>query len=381
MNDPNSNPREALAKEYDAIHNRLFFVQILLVVGLLAAFQFTGASAALANGLTAHFGESLWYVSNAVYTAIAVFGFSACMFPLSYYSSHVLEQHYELSNETFGEWFSDFLKSLMIDLALGTVLFSVVYALLRWMPNWWWLFATGFYIFFAVIISTLAPVIIMPLFHKFEPLEEGNLTQAVRAMMEEAGIKVVGVFKWGLAGKTNTANAAFTGVGRTKRIILGDTLLSGYSQEEILAILAHEVGHYKNRDTLRLMITSSVLALIGFYISHLCLTGLAGALGFAHIYDIAAAPLFLFSLFVFSLVSMPFANLHSRRREFAADAYAIDKMGSADALVSAFEKLADQNLSNKEPSAWAELLLHSHPSITRRIERALGAGKPDTRHE
>jgi STE24 endopeptidase len=363
-------PREVLAKEYDAMHNRLFIIQVLLVVVLLAAFQFSGASAVLANGLAARFGESLWYVTNVVYTVIAVFGFAACMFPLSYYSGHVLEHHYELSNETFGDWFADFVKSLLIDLVLATVLFSVVYALLRWIPGLWWIFATVFYILFAVVISTLAPLVIMPLFHKFEPLEEGDLTEAVRGMMEDAGIKVVGVFKWGLEAKTNTANAAFAGFGRTRRIILGDTLLAGYSQKEILAILAHEVGHYKNRDTLRLMSTSSVLALIGFYVAHLCLTGLSGLLGFDTIYNIGAAPLFIFSLFVFSLVSMPVANMHSRRREFAADAYAIDRMGSPDDLVSAFEKLADQNLSNKEPAAWAEILLHSHPSISRRIERA-----------
>ncbi|MEN7972600.1 MAG: M48 family metallopeptidase [Verrucomicrobiota bacterium] len=370
MDESTQDSRAVLAKEYDAIHNRLFVLQVLFVVALLAAFQFSGASGALADGLMARFGENSWYVVNAIYTAIAVFGFAACMFPLSYYSGHVLERHYELSNETFGDWFADFIKSLLIDLVLASILFSVIYALLRWIPNWWWLFATVFYILFAVVLSTLMPVVIMPLFHKFEPLQEGDLTSAVRKMMEEADIKVVGVFKWGLEARTNTANAAFAGVGRTKRIILGDTLLSGYSQEEILAILAHEVGHYKNRDTLRLMFTSSVLALIGFYVSHLCLTGLSGLLGFSAIYDIGAAPLFIFSLFIFSLVSMPFANLHSRRREFAADAYAIDKMGSPDALVSAFEKLADQNLSNKEPSAWIEFLLHSHPSISRRIERA-----------
>jgi len=380
MDEPTQDPREALAKEYDAIHHRLFILQVLFVIVLLSAFQLTGASATLASGLTARFGESLWYVVNVVYTIIAVFGFAACMFPLSCYSGHVLEHHYELSNETFGDWFADFVKSLLIDLVLATVLFSVIYALLRWIPGWWWLFATIFYILFAVVISTLAPVVIMPLFHKFEPLQEGDLTAAVRKMMEEAGIKVVGIFKWGLEAKTKTANAAFAGIGRTKRIILGDTLLSGYSQEEILAILAHEVGHYKNRDTLRLMFTSSLLALLGFYVSHLCLTGLSGLLGFANIYDIGAAPLFIFSLFVFSLVSMPIANMHSRAREFAADAYAIDKMESADALVSAFEKLADQNLSNKEPAAWAEVLLHSHPSISRRIEHALGTRKPGTRH-
>jgi len=220
------------------------------------------------------------------------------------------------------------------------------------------------------VLSTIAPVVIMPLFHKFEPLQEGELADAVRKMMEDAGIKVVGVFKWGLEEKTSAANAAFAGFGRTKRIILGDTLLAGYSQQEILAILAHEVGHYKNRDTLRLMATSSVLAVLGFYIAHHCLSALVGFYELSGVDNIAAAPVFIFSIFIFSLVSMPFANMHSRRREFAADAYATNKMGSPDALVSALEKLADQNLSNKEPSAWVEFLLHSHPSISRRIDRA-----------
>ena len=364
-----STQREQLAKEYDAVHNRLYLVQLLVVAALLALFQFSGASAALANGLAGRMGEGMWYVTNAVYTLIVIFGFTACLFPFSYYSDHVLEHHYELSHESFGEWFLDFVKSLFIDLLIGVVLFSVIYALLRVTPNWWWLWATAFYVLFAVVLSTLMPVVIMPLFHKFEPLEEGDLTAAVRAMMDEAGIKVVGVFKWGLEEKTSTANAAFAGFGNTKRIILGDTLLSGYSQDEILAILAHEVGHYKNRDAFRLMLTSSVLALIGFYVSHRCLTGLSGLLGFEHIYDIGAAPLFIFSLFVFSLISMPFANMHSRRCEFAADAYAVEKTGTSDTLVSALEKLADQNLSNKEPAAWIEFLLHSHPSTARRIER------------
>ncbi len=364
------NDRDAMAKEYDAIHNKLFVLQIVVLVGLLALYQFSGASAALSKGLTNRFGEGHWYVVNALYTLVSVFGFSACMFPFSYYSGHVLEHHYGLSNETFGDWFADFVKSLLIDMVLATILFSVIYALLRWMPNWWWLAAAVFYILFAVVLSTIAPVVIMPMFHKFEPLQEGELTDAVRKMMDEAGIKVVGVFKWGLEEKTTTANAAFAGIGRTKRIILGDTLLSGYSQEEILAILAHEVGHYKNRDTVRLMVTSSLLALLGFYIAHHCLSALVRVFELGGIDNIAAAPLFIFSLFIFSLVSMPFSNMHSRRREFAADAYAIQKTGSADALVAALEKLADQNLSNKEPSAWIEFLLHSHPSISRRVERA-----------
>ncbi|WP_372805847.1 M48 family metallopeptidase [Pontiella sp.] len=362
--------REAMAKEYDAIHNRLFLLQILVLGLLLAVYQFSGASAALANGLAWRFGENMWWATNAVYTLVSVFGFAAFMSPFGFYGDYVLEQHYGLSNETVGDWLFDFFKSLVIDLVIATILFSVIYAFLRWFPELWWLSASAFYILFAVVLSTIAPVVIMPLFHKFVPLEEGDLSIAVNRMMREAGIEVVGVFKWGLEGKTTTANAAFAGFGKTKRIVLGDTLLSGYSQEEILAILAHEVGHYKNRDSLRLMLTGSLLATAGFYIAHYCLLALTGFFDIPHIYDIGAAPVFIFCLFVFSLVSMPIANLHSRRREFAADAYAVATMGSPDALVSAFEKLADQNLSNKEPARWVELLLHSHPSMARRIERA-----------
>lgn len=362
--------REKMAKEYDAIHNRLFLLQILVLGILLGVYQFSGASAALAKGLTGRFGESLWYVTNAIYTLVSVFGFAAFMSPFSYYSGHVLERHYGLSSETLFDWLADFIRSLLIDLLLATVLFSVIYALLRWIPDWWWLAASIFYIFFVVLLSSIAPVLFIPLFHKFEPLEEGDLTTAVHALMADANITISGVFKWGLDVNPSTANVSILGFGQSKRIVLSDTILVGYTQEEILSIVAIELGHQKSRDTLRLLATSSLLALLGFYIAHHCLIQLTAFFGISTIYDIGAAPIFIFSLFVFSLISMPFANMHSRRRKFAADAYAIKKLGSADALVSAFEKLADHNLANKEPAAWVEFLLHSHPSMARRIDRA-----------
>ena len=359
-----------MAMEYDAIHNRLFILQILVLGILLGVYQFSGASASLARGWAGRFGADLWYVTNAVYTVVSVFGFAAFMSPFSFYSGHVLEQHYGLSDESVLDWIADFIKSLLLDLLLATILFSVIYALLRWIPDWWWFAAAVFYILFAVVISTLAPVIIMPLFHKFEPLDEGELNDTINAMLEDAGIKVLGVFKWGLEHKITTANVVFNGIGKTRRIVLGDTLLSGYTQEEILAIVAQEIGHCKSRDTLRLMLISSLMAVLGFFVAQQCLIHLADFFAIPAIYDIGAAPVFIFSLFVFSLISMPFANFYSRSREFAADAYAIEVLGSPDALVSAFEKLADQNLANKEPAAWVEFLLHSHPSLARRIDRA-----------
>jgi len=379
MTDKHTPTRDEQAREYDAVHNWLFLIEILMIAVLLAVYQFSGASTALADGLYKRFGTSHRFVVNGIYTVVTVFGFAAFMFPLLFYRDYVLEHHYELSNENFGDWLRDFFKSLIIDMIMTVILFEVIYALLYWQPHWWWIFATLFYIFFAIIVSTVAPVLIMPLFHKFEPLEDNELVAAVRKMMEDAGVRLVGIYKWGLEEKTRTANAAFTGFGKTKRIILSDTLLANYTRDEILAILFHEVGHYKNRDMLRLMIVGSFLALVGFYISHLCLAGLSEWMG-RSVADIGTAPFFIFSLFVFSLISMPFANLHSRLREFAADAYAVAKMGSPDALISALEKLADQNLANKDPAPWIEYLLHSHPSISRRIARVRGVtGLPESK--
>lgn len=362
--------RDVMAKEYEGILNRLFLVQILTLGVLLAIYQFSGASAALADGLARRFGDGLWFATNAVYTLVSVFGFAAFMSPFSYYSGHVLERYYKQTDESTGEWLGDFVQSLVIDLVLATILFSVVYGLLRWVPQWWWLAASVFYIFFGIVISSLIPVVIMPMFHAFEPLSEGDLTEAVQKMLDEAGINVTGIFKWGVEDKAISSNVIFTGFGRKKRIVIGDALLGGYTQDEILAIVAHEMGHCKKRDSIRLMITSGLLALIGFFVAHHVLNHLTNVLGVEHVYDIAAAPIFIFSLFVFSLISMPFSNMHSRRREFEADAYAVRVLGSPDALIRSFEKLADSNLANKAPAAWIEFLLHSHPSMARRIERA-----------
>jgi STE24 endopeptidase len=292
------------------------------------------------------------------------------MFPLSLYGDYGVEHRFGLSRQSFGSWLWDFIKSLGIEMVLALLFVEVVYALLRWTPGFWWVWTAVFYILFAVVLTAVAPVLLMPLFYKFEPLEESDLTRAVREFVEKSGLKVLGVFTWGLEEKTVTGNAALTGLGRTRRIILGDTILQGYTKDEIIAVLAHEVGHYKHRDMLRLMAVGTALATVGFYLAHLCLHALVSRLGFAGVDDIGSFPVFIFSLFVFSLLVMPLANGYSRRREFAADTYAVRTIGSADSLVGALVKLADQNLADKEPARWIEVLLHSHPSISRRVRRA-----------
>jgi STE24 endopeptidase len=196
------------------------------------------------------------------------------------------------------------------------------------------------------------------------------LTEAVKAFVEREGLKVLGVYSWGLEAKTTTGNAALTGMGRTRRIVLGDTMIKGYSKEEIIGVLAHEVGHHKHRDLWRLLGVGTVIATVGFYIAHIALQSLVGTFGFEGIADIGSFPIFVFCLFLFALITMPLVNAYSRKREYAADAYAVRAIGAAEPLTSALEKLAEQNLADTEPSSWIEFLLHSHPSISRRVKHA-----------
>ncbi|MBN1670531.1 MAG: M48 family metallopeptidase [Kiritimatiellae bacterium] len=359
---------EELAREYEGIQNKLFALKVLVVpVGLLV-FLLCGASARLAGGLARRFA-SVWLV-NSLYTAVATFGYAAVFFPLEYYQSFVLEKRYGLLRQRFGGWLLDFCKSLLISTAILVVLVDLVYFLFRAAPATWWVWAALFYALFAVVLSNLYPVLIMPLFHRFEPIEDPDLTRLVTGLVRDTGLKLVGIFRWGLSEKTATANAALAGLGNTRRIILADTLLSDYSADEIASIVAHEVGHYVNRDIWKLLAFGTGLAFGGFYATSCVLGPLAVRMGFAALADIGTLPLFVLCMFLFSLVTMPIANAYSRRLELRADGYAIRQTGRPEAFISAMERLASQNLTQKDPPRWIEVLLHSHPSVARRIRHA-----------
>lgn len=361
--------RAERARQYEAIHNRLLGARLLITAVLLALYLFTGASAELAAGLASRFGDHWWW-TNACYLLITFFAFSALMFPFSWFSDYYLEHRYGLSHQSLNGWLSDYAKGLVLELILTTAFLSVIYALLRVWPAWWWVWATAAYVGLSVVLSSIWPVWIMPLFHSFEPLESSDFTEAVETFVEREGLDVLGVYRWGLEEKTETANAALTGIGKTRRIILSDTMIERYSRDEIIAVLAHEVGHFKHKDLWRMIAVGTALAAAGFFVAHLVLSALVAQLGFAHVADIGAFPIFIFALFVFSLISMPLSNGYSRCREYAADAYAVRATGTADHLTRALTKLADQNLADQDPPAWIEWLLHSHPSIKRRVHRA-----------
>lgn len=253
---------------------------------------------------------------------------------------------------------------------LGGLVIEVIYFLLRSIPDWWWLVAAGFMLVFTVVLAQLAPVVIFPLFFKVKALEDPELVDRLMQLTERARTRVNGVYTMALSEKTTAANAAFMGLGRTKRIVLGDTLYQNYTADEIETILAHELGHQVHNDIAWGIAVQSLLILLGFYAANWVLQLGVVWFGLEGVADLAGMPLLALALGVFGLVTMPLDNAYLRWREARADAYALELTRRPDAFVSAMEKLADQNLAEVEPEPWVEWLLYDHPSIGKRIAMA-----------
>ena len=223
---------------------------------------------------------------------------------------------------------------------------------------------------FTAVLTNLGPVLLLPLFYKMVPLEDESLARKLVTLAEKANAKVRGVYRLNLSAKTNAANAALMGLGNTRRIVLGDTLLDRYTVEEVETIFAHELGHHIHGDIPVLIATQSALTLAGLYVSSQVLERFAPSLGFPSITDIATLPLLTLSLGAISLLLMPLGNTVSRWREREADRYALEATDSPRAFRNAMVRLANQNLSDLDPGALVEVLLYDHPAIGKRIKLA-----------
>lgn len=357
--------QQARAKRYEAIHNWVYLVDLLLTVAVLVLFLLSGASTRLADWARSLVANP--WLSVPVYAAVALTASKLVFLPLNFFSDYWLEQHYELSNESLARWLWDECKSLLLTLLLGTVVLDVLYFLLRRAGHWWWLGAGTFFLLFGVVLSTLYPVLILPLFYKLQPLEDEPLRAKLVALAERVGARVLGVYRMAMSEKTKKANAAFAGLGRTKRIILGDTLLDKFTADEIEVVMAHEMAHYQHGDLWKMIGWSSLTTFIGFRICDAVFAVCLHRLGFAVPGDIGAFPLLALCLFGFGLVVMPLNNAFSRACEWAADRTALELTGSREAFIGAMRRLADQNLADLAPHPVIEFLLHDHPSLARRI--------------
>lgn len=282
-----------------------------------------------------------------------------------------LEHRFHLSNQKLGSWIADEVKGWVVGLILGTILAEIVYALMRFSPEHWWIFAwlifIGLYIFFA----QLAPVVLLPIFYKFSPLQNEELKSRLMRLGERAGTRIKGVYEWKLSEKSKKANAALTGLGNTRRIILADTLLQNYSADEIEAVLAHELGHHVHGHILKSIFVEAGVTLVGFWAANWVLQY---ATQTAHMFssrtDFANMPLLVLVSSLLSMVLMPALNAYSRFNERQADLYCWKSVPSVGPFITAMQKLTTQNLSERNPSRLVEILFHSHPSISRRIAAA-----------
>ena len=234
--------------------------------------------------------------------------------PLSYYEGFVLPHRFGQSTQSLKDWIVDQLKGMAVGGPLGLILLELLYFALRATGNLWWLWAAGGLLVFNVLLSNLAPILIMPIFNKFVPLgdEHQELADRLMKLAERANTKVKGVFKFDMSRRTKSANAALTGIGNTRRIVLGDTLINEFTSDEIETVLAHELGHQVHKDIPILIAMGTLTTLLGLYLASLVLNWAIGYFGFASISDVAAFPALGIMLGLYGLIMMPLENAISR---------------------------------------------------------------------
>jgi STE24 endopeptidase len=360
--------RQDKAKEYARIQRRLMLADLGLGALYVLVWLLSGATFWLIDQVVGLTQQPLLVV--ALYAAVFGGIYMLLDAPLGYYGGFVLPHRYGLATQSFRSWLWDRVKGTAIGGVLGLILLEVMYALLRASPNWWWLWTALVMLLFTVVLSNLAPVLIFPLFYKFTPLEDEGLVARLTRLAEGAGTRVRGVFRFDMSSKTVQANAALTGLGNTRRIILGDTLLDHFTPDEIETVLAHELGHHVHGDMGKGILVQSALTLGGLWLASLALEWGVTAFGFESIADVAAMPWLALVLGAFGLVTMPLSNAYSRWRERLADRYALETTRDPQAFASAMTRLANQNLADADPEPWVEVLLHSHPAISRRVAMA-----------
>jgi STE24 endopeptidase len=366
--------RDEKAKRYAREHFRLMLLSFGVDLAILVAVLISGASAWWAGRVTASSG---WRAVPAAVVLLYLLGLGALLklagMPFSILSRRI-EIRYGLNRQSWAGWLWDQTKSTIIGGALALGGLELIYWLLRAAPGTWWLWAWGAFVLFVLALAQLAPVLLLPVFFKFRPLsaegKEAELVERLRRLSERAGTRVRGVLEWKLGEKSAKANAALTGLGATRRVIISDTLLNSATPDEIEAVFAHELGHHVHRHIWYGLGFQMALSFLGFWLADVTLHFFVGPLQLAGVADVAGLPLLFLVAIVLSVLLLPAANAFSRRMERQADDYAFAAIGDAEPLVRGLEHLADQNLAERNPPRWKEFIFYSHPSISARVTRA-----------
>jgi len=307
------------------------------------------------------------YLRLISFTVILGLASSILFFPLNYYSEYYLEHKYNLSNQSFGKWIWENLKEALVGAAIGLPLLIIFYFILKTYNNYWWLPFGIIMFFFSVLLAQIVPILILPLFYKITPIENEDLKNRIIELGRAANLKVENVFKFDMSKNTKKGNAAFTGLGKTKRILLGDTLLNNFSNDEIETVIAHEMGHYKKKHIVKNIILGTIFSFLIFYLIAKLYEATINFFGFNSILEISALPVLVLWGSIIGLVLTPLSNYISRKFEYEADEYAVTSTNKKEVFINTLIKLTEQNLGDKEPHPLIEWFFYSHPSIKNRI--------------
>ena len=345
------------------------------VTGLLALL-FTGASAAITAWAVRAASGLVWpfrpLAAIGLVAGALALGWEIVSFPIVVYRSFLLDRKYGLSSEPFSTWLVDHLKALGLGLGLTLGAAAAVYSVMQLSPDRWWLIGAGLFLVAAIAIAQAAPIWLMPIFYRFQPLDRETLRERLLALSQRAGVPVLGAFEWGLGEKTSRANAALVGAGRTRRILVSDTLLKHYSDDEIEVILAHEIAHHVHHDLWSALALETLAVAAALGAAHAAAVHLSPALALKGPSDLAALPLLILAGGAVSLLLAPMTNAWSRHNEHRADRFALALTERPAAFVSAMRRLGAQNLAEERPSRLVFWFLHTHPTIDERIARARG---------
>jgi len=322
-------------------------------------------------------GETI--ISGLVFFAVLSISANLLRIPFSLYDTFVIEKRYGFNTMSLKTWIFDLFKNLIISAILGGLILWLLLIFVAHGGNTWWLWAWMVASGFEILMLWLFPIVIAPLFNKFEPIENKALERRIGTLMEKVGLQVKGVFQMDASRRSKHTNAYFTGLGRSKRIVLFDTLLVSHTEEEILAVLAHEIGHWKKKHLLREIILIEILSLVVFYYASQCLDWrlLYQTFGFQD--STAYVGLFLAGVLLGPLgfFAHPLESAIFRRFEREADDFVLDLMKTAEPMCSTLKRLAADNLSNLTPHPFYAWFYYSHPPLVERISRLKGYEAPN----
>ena len=358
----------AKRRAYSASHTALLLVYL---AALLA-----GGSVILRRWVSS-FALPGWAEATLFLAVLYIIG-SALGWPFGYLGGYRLERRFGLSTQSRLSWALDLLKSFALGLAAVLVAGNVLLWLLRSFPSVWWLLAWTLGILVSVAIGFLAPVVLAPIFYRFKPLQDPALRSRFEALAAKAGVPVLGVFEMGASAKTRRSNAAVVGFGRTRRVIVTDTMLRAFTPDEVETVLAHELGHQRYHDPLIGLAVGASISLLMWSIAALAYAATFPAFGVSSLGDMAGLPLLVLYSGIVSTVVGPPELWWSRQREARADRFSLETTRMPQAFASAMVKLHDENLSVAHPKPWEKWLLYSHPPGRERVESARSFGRNGT---